>query len=1666
MQPVAGSQLLGSMSPVVGASALQQLDPSQSQAMLNLVDERTASNLLGSGGMNEVVANGVEIGMVDLARLDEDELLHWMDSLSGDELSHLSGNARFVELIETLVRTNKAKMAVEILSRVPPEPSSVIFRDMDTLLVAELVQFMHPIEATVALGSMENESIANVFTLLPESVLNSILIRLPVSQIADVFDHMDSPKVAHYLVSEEHSLNVADVVSYMEPDRAALALQVMDPHVAATIIEREMPHVALPIVELMNERVRNAIFGNLPSTKFAEIVMEAVPILSEHSIFMCKDSIENIISYCGANSKEYQRSCCGFVNILNQEECYCAQNTEQDILHQNLDAVLQYASMGCTVPVQHGNLCDSFSRASMLLNRLDAPQVAQFVGTSMSPYVSAQVLNVLEEGHAASVIGSLDIPVAASILDYSESEFVASTILRTPVEKLPALMNEMDAGKIAQSLSLLSNSERTQILQLLPPEKAALVSDQMNSYTPGAFTSSPETYTGNLESFAGRPESAYNPGAYAGRPESAYDPGAYVGRPESFAGRPNIDNRSCLSIIERIDSSINGQLRSDSTQYVISGYVQGAEGLPLSLDGLSMFLELSQWVSGNSKSWFEASPQDFQVSCVGAAVYDLRDNSLQKKICPQLSYTMHPKYLQLTFESVDICPTCVLGGEEKELLVISHKDILPLDFRPPVFTNWTCISGTANPPGSFDRFAGGNKSYFDVEDPSLSENALAQDSNNVGLQNSKFGSLPNSLNSQRMDQLKQLPFESLRNAFPDLPSSTKGELLSGLDNEAILILLQSESPEEIALVLAYLDTVTASTALSNLDPRTVSDVLKKVSPARTSDILAMMRPETIASILAVMPDDPWMAEKVMNSKNDTMMHALGNLVPAATTSEILAGMSKEDLESFFASMKPVDAMVFLLKLEKDIAARVINDLQSYLPGLVQSMDRNTIRETFGMSDPVVVALVLQVVPPESKVAIVSNVSPLQASFILQQLENEGILQIFKEMPTEDVAAIIDAIDVELAPSLLELLPREDSARILNILPSRSALRLAQNIPLPTIKSLAPLLHAEKVDLILQYASPAEAAVVISTLEPATIESLHSRNPRLMENIMQSLSEEDSQRIRDILKLNKMIALISDGENCETNEATVLLRSKLDSREQNYLITGSIQNQGSQEINLEGLAITIDLSSWHEDVEGNWQSDGALDYQVDCKYILNSGEGTNNLCQNLIVEVISNSAIVTFKDVELCPSCSLTGGPDGILFEISRSGNTLDSSNMPVVPEEMICLSNLIQNMQGQGMDPSKAKNDGSCNVASALQSTIEFLPAGNYTVYNLAGELTQTSPTTVSLDGVALSSSFNGWAQSSEHVWSQQSPEDFTVECVGIIMLDTQTNSSVDLCPFLQPYISRELFLLSFESGVELCPTCVVKGLNDSALVRLTHKENLVMDFAMDHQLLSPECYADIEDVETLAMLNDNLAETPEGEGNPDLASASSAGRPGTSGTPVVPIEYIDASQLSISLSNDSQRYDVGGSIKQSSGEDGLLDMTITMEFSPWTRANGSTEWTNSPPDQFVVDCNKEAQNGNAQFCDQLQVSITATNESVVAGIDLGNVMLCGDCAIGEPGSSTPLFSLRHVDGAMMDFRQPLIGYAPSTLLHQPLEGENDSWMMVASPSGDEINPPQNDTNT
>ena len=271
MSPAAATQLLGNMSPVVAASALQQLPQKEVQSMLKHVggNEYTGigvvdlENFKDSQNTNSIIGGtAMSTGIADKLNLSGgDSLAAQIDTLSEEDLLSLSMDKQFPSIIEGLVRQDEVKTAVEILSKVPEKSYHPLFSSLSPETIAELIQHMEPIEAASSIALLDNKQVADVLTLVPESVLNSVLIRLPVSRIALVFDQMDPSQVAHYMNSKEHSVNIADVISFMDPERAARALEQMDPYSAAVILEKSSS--ALPIIEELTDETKTTLIMTL-----------------------------------------------------------------------------------------------------------------------------------------------------------------------------------------------------------------------------------------------------------------------------------------------------------------------------------------------------------------------------------------------------------------------------------------------------------------------------------------------------------------------------------------------------------------------------------------------------------------------------------------------------------------------------------------------------------------------------------------------------------------------------------------------------------------------------------------------------------------------------------------------------------------------------------------------------------------------------------------------------------------------------------------------------------------------------------------------------------------------------------------------------------------------------------------------------------------------------------------------------------------------------------------------------------------------------------------------------------------------------------------------------------------------------------------------------------
>ena len=109
------------------------------------------------------------------------------------------------------------------------------------------------------------------------------------------------------------------------------------------------------------------------------------------------------------------------------------------------------------------------------------------------------------------------------------------------------------------------------------------------------------------------------------------------------------------------------------------------------------------------------------------------------------------------------------------------------------------------------------------------------------------------------------------------------------------------------------------------------------------------------------------------------------------------------------------------------------------------------------------------------------------------------------------------------------------------------------------------------------------------------------------------------------------------------------------------VTGSLTNPGNSAVSLSDGELLFSYSRWGPDSSGLWNERDTNEFVLECKFLVvqgGSGSNSRNHCDEVTVVPGRNDFLITFGDIELCSSCSLVGGSDGVMFELTNSRNPL------------------------------------------------------------------------------------------------------------------------------------------------------------------------------------------------------------------------------------------------------------------------------------------------------------------------------------------------------------------------------------------------------------------------
>ncbi|UPR03197.1 hypothetical protein HOP50_12g65250 [Chloropicon primus] len=262
--------------------------------------------------------------------------------------------------------------------------------------------------------------------------------------------------------------------------------------------------------------------------------------------------------------------------------------------------------------------------------------------------------------------------------------------------------------------------------------------------------------------------------------------------------------------------------------------------------------------------------------------------------------------------------------------------------------------------------------------------------------------------------LEVMPPEDAAQIMDVMPGGAAADLLGAMDPYAAQQLFSNMSPVVSADALRQMPPEKASALMTSTStpssrqpigagtPIVTSQQLAAMSPAQAAMALRGMSPMQAAEALAGL--EPWRAAPILQALSPTDAGPIMDSMPGTEIAGILRYMDPAEAAALLEQMSPVVAASALQQLQPQQAQTIL--------GLMDNRDATRLQNAM---------------PPASASPLrLSRMSPAQAATLLQQL-----------YPTQAAAALRGLTPAQAA-AILEVMPPEDAAQIMDVMPGGAA----------------------------------------------------------------------------------------------------------------------------------------------------------------------------------------------------------------------------------------------------------------------------------------------------------------------------------------------------------------------------------------------------------------------------------------------------------------------------------------------------------------------------------------------------------------------------------------------------------------------------------------------------
>merc|ERR1712224_66763 len=135
----------------------------------------------------------------------------------------------------------------------------------------------------------------------------------------------------------------------------------------------------------------------------------------------------------------------------------------------------------------------------------------------------------------------------------------------------------------------------------------------------------------------------------------------------------------------------------------------------------------------------------------------------------------------------------------------------------------------------------------------------------------------------------------------------------------------------------------------------------------------------------------------------------------------------------------------------------------------------------------------------------------------------------------------------------------------------------------------------------------------------------------------------------------------------------------------YTIGGQVSQTTGNALNLNGLIIPVQFSPWVKDASGPWLQVPFDEFEFEC-VALRDPVTRQDFCDTVEFVTTDEGVNIAFGNVVLCPSCSLTGDENGVMFTIGHKGGRELDFRAPVIQSPFLAGSGMSLGDAGTPVD--------------------------------------------------------------------------------------------------------------------------------------------------------------------------------------------------------------------------------------------------------------------------------------------------------------------------------------------------------------------------------------------